>query len=49
MEVFVWEDLLSGRAWLGCEMETERADSEKKEATKNLPAVVKVMLVVRAR
>jgi hypothetical protein len=30
-------------------MEMERADSEKKKATKNLPAVVKAMLVVGAR
>jgi hypothetical protein len=45
----VWEDLRSGRAWLGYEMEMERADSEKKKATKNLPAVVKAMLVVGAR
>jgi nitrate reductase NapAB chaperone NapD len=29
--------------------ETERADGKKIEATKNLPAVVKVMLVLGAR
>jgi hypothetical protein len=29
-------------------MEVDRADSEEKKATKNLPAVVKVMLVLGA-
>jgi hypothetical protein len=47
--VFVWKDFLSGRVWLGWKMEMDRAEGGKKKATKNLPAVVKVMLVIGAR
>lgn len=49
MKVFVWDDIVFDRAWSACEMETKRVDSEEKKATKNLPAVVKVMLVGGAR